>query len=343
MSPRLPALVAAVQANCAISDARFARELSLCNYLLAMREYFRWENDLPLDAAPPRGEVARWIAEREALWDAVEGADWEALPLGAGACDPFAARDANAALEGDRLVYGAAVGRFGKPSFFLGRLERRETRSGVDVVEVGCEYARDIDAAPAAYQDGTVVFRREAFERWLWTRTEAWEASGGAAMGAALAAYGFADERAAALARMAEGERETLVLHELGEHAAGQRLGEPWEAFMAANADRRVELLARAVRDLLADCLVTLPALVERGAAPSLHFWRANFGGLRESLFPRLVAAFSLWGATGRAEAIAEAAAAGRGHWERVAAGLAAAGAPDARRLARDPASIALA
>jgi len=337
------ALLNAVQANCAISDARFARELSLCNYLLAMREYYRWEHDLPLGEPPPRTEVARWIAEREALWDAVEDSAWEGLPLGAGALDPFAANEANAQLAAERLVYGAAIGRFGKPSFFLGRLERRERRGKVDVVEVGCEYARDLDAAPAALQDGTVVFRREAFERWLWTRTEAWEAGGGTAMGAALAAYGWAGGRAEALSRMAEGERETLVLHELGEHAAGERLGEPWEAFMARNDDRRVELLARAVRDLLADCLVTLPALAERGAAPSLHFWRANFGGMREALFPRLGGAFAEWGATGRVEAIARAAAAGRGHWERVAAGLAAAGAAQARRLARETAPITLA
>jgi len=73
-------ILAAVQANCHLSDARHAQELSLCNYLLSMREYYRWEHDLPLDAVPPRAEVARWIAEREELWESLAGADWSPLP-----------------------------------------------------------------------------------------------------------------------------------------------------------------------------------------------------------------------------------------------------------------------
>jgi hypothetical protein len=60
---------------------------------------------------------------------------------------------------------------------------------------------------------------------------------------------------------MLDEQRETLLLHEMGEHAAGLALGDDWERFMGRLQDRRVEILARAVRDLLADCLVTLPAI----------------------------------------------------------------------------------
>lgn len=335
------ALVAAVRSNCLLSDARYAQEQVLCNYLLAMREYYRWERALPMDAEPPRSEVLRWISERESQWEALPAeADWTPIPLERGAADAFDAGAVNAELLSAGLVYGAARGRFGKPHFFLGELARRERRDGVEVLESGREFARDIDAAPASLQGGTIFLRREAFERWLWLRAEAWESQeNAAAMGAALAAYGFGHGRAPALARMAEGERETLILHELGELAAGRLLGPAWERFMDGLADRRAELAARAVRDLLADCLVTLPSLIEREATVSLHFWFASFGGLRRTLFPQLVQARASWteGATPRA--LRAAIGAGRDHWERVARQLAAEGAPLGRRIADgDPA-----
>jgi hypothetical protein len=335
------ALLAAVRSNCLLSDARYAQEQALCNYLLAMREYFRWEHELPLDTEPARSEVLAWIAEREAQWEALEpNAEWRPIPLAQGATDPFEVSRANAELVPAGLVYGAGTGRFGKPHFFLGRLARRELRDGVEILESGREYARDIDAAPAVLQGETIYLRREAFERWLWLRTEVWESRENAsAMGAALAAYGFDADRPAALARMADGERETLILHELGELAAGRALGEAWEHLMEQLSDRRAELAARAVRDLLADCLVTLPTLIEREAVASLHFWFANFTGLRRMLFPRLAEACAPQAGRESHAALGDAAAAGCEHWERVARELAAGGLAVARRIAeRDPA-----
>jgi hypothetical protein len=337
------ALLAAVRSNCLLSDARYAQEQSLCNYLLAMREYYRWEHGLALDAEPPRGEVLRWVAQREADWEAVPAeAQWTMIPL-AGGVDPFRVDLVNAELVPTGLVYGAGIGRFGKPHFFLGELARRERRGDVEILECGRELVRDIDAAPAVLQDATIYLRREAFERWLWLRAEVWESRENAgAMGAALAAHGFAEDRAGALGRMAEGERETLILHELGEHAAGLRLGASWESFMQQLSDARAELAARAVRDLLADCLVTLPSLVERGATASLHFWFANFTGLRRMLFPRLGTARTAWVDSGSTSALEEAIAIGRGHWERVGLSMAAEGPAAAKRIATGDPSVTL-
>ena len=341
--PALAPLLAAVQSNCHLSDARHAQDLSLCNYLLAMREYYRWEHDLPLDALPPRAEVARWIAERESLWESLAASDWSPVPLAGREVDPFEVDTVNAQLVPAGYLYGAGRGRLGKPHFFLARLAGRERRDGVDILEAGCEYVRDIDAAPAVLQGETIVLRREAFERWLWLRAETWDAqSHDGPMAAALDAYGYGRGRARALALMAEGERETLILHEMGEFAAGRLLGEAWEPFMAGIEDRRVEIVARAVRDLLADTLVTLPTLVERDAAPSLHFWFATFSGMRKELFPRLAAAQGEWSAGAGPGALAEAIAAGREHWLRVARELCAGG-DAATRIAHAPGTVALA
>ncbi len=43
-------LARAVQTNCDIADAHHAADMTLCVYLLQMREYFRWERRAALDA-----------------------------------------------------------------------------------------------------------------------------------------------------------------------------------------------------------------------------------------------------------------------------------------------------
>jgi hypothetical protein len=111
---------------------------------------------------------------------------------------------------------------------------------------------------------------------------------------------------------------------------------------MASAGERRLEITARAVRDLLADTLVTLPTLVEREAVPSLHFWFATFSGLRRELFPRLAAARDAWQAGEGLRGIREAVESGREHWLRVAREMAA-DPQAARRFCLETCAIALA
>ena len=82
--------------------------------------------------------------------------------------------------------------------------------------------------------------------------------------------------------------------------------------------DRRTELYVRAVRDLLADCRVTLPTLLARGDAAALHFWFSNFEGLRAELAPQLEHAYEAW-CTGSGDApLRQAVQAGAAHWQAV-------------------------
>lgn len=312
-------LIAAVRTNCHISDARHARDMTMCTYLLEMRELFRWERGLPLGAPVPQRDVGAWIAEREALWAQLEDAPHVPLPLSGRAVDPYDVAAANCALAPHGLVYGAGIGRFGKPQFFVAERAREERREGLAVLVAGREYARDLSAAPAASRGGTVYVRLESLQRWLWERAEAWLGKrGDGALKAALDGYGFAEDREAAIARMADAEAETLILHEVGEAQAGALLGPEWERMLAVLTRRRTELFVRAVRDHLADCLVTLPALLARDAGPSVHFWFANLQGLRLQLYPRVLHAYARWRA-GEAAPLRAAIADGARHWERVA------------------------
>jgi hypothetical protein len=83
---------------------------------------------------------------------------------------------------------------------------------------------------------------------------------------------------------------------------------------VAALRGPRAEALARAVRDNLADCLSTLPALARRAAPGPIDLYAAMFEGLRRELFPRLVAAH----AAADLGALRAAAEAGAAHWARV-------------------------
>jgi hypothetical protein len=309
----------AVQANCDIADARHARGMTMCNYLLAMRELFRWERGIPLASPLPQAELGAWIARREADWNELEDADFRPLPIGDG-CNPFDNAAINAWLGPRGLVYSGGIGRWGKPHFFLGELVRRETRHGLDILVSEREHARDLFAPPAALRGGMVFLRLDALRRWLWEKTEVWgvkQADG--ALKAALDGYGFGEDAEAALDRMAAAESETLILHEVGEGRAEALLGPAWREMLLELTDRRAELLARAVRDNLADCLSTLPTLIEGKADLSLHFYFAGFEGLRRSLFPRLAAAYAAWRSTGDDAGLRLALHDGQAHWEQAA------------------------
>jgi hypothetical protein len=315
-SPDFPRLVESVQRNCHIADARHAREKTMCDYLLEMREFYRWEHEVPLARALPRDELGSWISQREALWDGVQADALEPLRVGERSYDAFEVGAINAALAPLGLVYGGGYGRFGKPHFFLAQLERREARQGLTLFVSGCEYARDLTAPPAALLDGMLFLRRDALRRWLWDKIEVWgvrKADG--ALKAALGCYGYAADAEQALERMSEQEAETLILHELGEAMAEPLFGPAWRDLIASFKGRRAEILARAVRDNLADCLSTLPRLLEGGAAGSIHFFFANFEGMRSRLFPLLAQAYSGWRESGDPAPLRDAAQAGAAHW----------------------------
>jgi hypothetical protein len=317
----LEQLSAAVQRNCHISDARHARDYTLCVYLLKMREYYRWEKGYSLTAPLPQDDLGEWVVERERLWDCLARDDFDCLPVGDGCRDPFDAEAVNQRLVPAGLVYSAGFGRFVKPHFFLGRLLRHETVGGFRVFVSDDEYARDLSAPPAMTQGRNIFVRRDALRRMLWERIEEWRwrPSPESPMARAVAGYDFDVDPERALDAMTDQEVDAAVLHELGEGSVGELLGDGWSEMMMSLARSRAELQARAVRDLLADCLVTLPALLDRQAEPSLHFFFGNFGGMRRELFPALLGAYETWLQTGDASALRDAVSRGHVHWRPTA------------------------
>ena len=73
--------------------------------------------------------------------------------------------------------------------------------------------------------------------------------------------------------------------------------------------------MARAARDILADCLSTLPRLADRADSAALHFYFANFSGMRRHLFPQALAAYHRWVEDGDIQVLQRLVQDGAQHW----------------------------
>lgn len=309
-------LTETVQQNCYITDARHAHDLTMCTYLLEMRQYYRWERGIPFSQAIPKDDLGSWLSERERLWDGLESDAYQPLPVEGALRDPFDAEAVNRELLPHGYVYGGGFGRFRKPHFFLGQLLRSEEREGFTVLVAGREHARDLIAPPAALQGRTVFLRREAVQRVVWDKIEGWQwRKRDNSLGRAIACYPFADDLDAALESMTDNESEAMILHEVGEGLAGEVLGGPWNDMLATLSSPKAEIVARAVRDHLADCLYTLPALLEREAYCSLHFYFGNFDGMRQHIFPDALRSYQRWVETGNLKTLLATVRSGKERW----------------------------
>ncbi len=313
------ALLKAVRHNCHIADAAHAGDYTLCTYLMKMRELYRWEHGLPLDAELDSGEVGEWVRRREQWWESIEGEDFRPLPLNGSSVDPFELRSINDSLVRDGFVYSSGLGRNAAAHFFLAELLDRQEFDGMTVLVSGREWARDLVSPPAMTRDNTIFLRREALQRLLWERVQEWRWNRcDTPLGRALACYDLDDDLRGGLERLTDDQMEAVLRHEIGEVMVGRDIETAWQGLLMAAAGRKAELQLRAVRDNLADAVSTLPWLLEQGRPELLHFHFGTLGPMRRHLSPTLVAAYRQWDADGDAEALARAAKQARNHWRRL-------------------------
>ncbi|MEA3412863.1 MAG: hypothetical protein U9R74_15180 [Pseudomonadota bacterium] len=312
-----------VQHNCDISDARHASDYTLCIYLLKMRELFRWEKGLGFENHFPKEEIGSWLTEREQRWENLENEEFRRIAISGSQLDPFDTNAVNDRLLGEGFVYSGGIGRRGAPHFFLARLERQIDHDDYRILVAGKELARDLTSPPAMTLGKTIYVRQESLTRMIWERFQEWRwHQYENAMQRALSYYDFDNDIPGALGAMMETEIEPVVQHEVGEVQAGALLGDQWKVMVMAASRSRAEIMARAVRDHLADTLTTLPALLDSGAEASLHFYMANLTAMRKDLFPGFGIAYDEWASGGGLDAMREVVEAGRAHWLETALGM---------------------
>ena len=309
-----------VQNNCHITDARHGSDYGLCTYLLRMREYYRWEKGYGFSDPLDKDALSQWLDDREQLWEGLVEDDFQSLAVETERFDPFDADGINRVLMPHGLIYSGGYGSSGKPHFFLAELDHHEKLDGFSVFISGKELARDLVAPPAMSVGKTMFIRRESLRRMLWEKLESWRWSRpDNALGRAFSCYDFEQDTDATLDEMAEHEIELVILHEKGECEAAGILGEGWQEMLVDLAYTPAELIARAVRDHLADCLSTLPALSSLDRPSSFHFYIGNLGGMRNEIFPGLNDAYQKWHEEGDYSPLMHLAETGRRHWEDIA------------------------
>ena len=316
----LERLSTTVQKNCNITDAHYAGDNTMCIYLQKMREYYRWENGLSFTDTLRSQELGQWVEKREQMWHQLEDRSYDCIPLDEECLDPFDTDRVNASLVPEGLVYSAGYGRNLRPMFFLGKLLKEERYQDYRILISEHEYARELDAPPAMTSGDTIFLRRESLQRMLWEQIEEWNWHKHTnAMGRAISFYDFESDIDTALEQMTDDEAESAILHEIGEVIAGHLLGNDWHALISKIARTRAEILARAVRDHLADAVCTLPALLEFEHPASIHFYFANMRETRKTLNPRLLDGYQQWVEKGNLEHIRKLIPQSREHWHRVA------------------------
>lgn len=319
-NPLNPALIEQVQQNCNLSDAQYAGNYSMCTYLLKMREYYRWENKLGFGDNMSQHAIGDWLAKREQHWSEIADEDFRAIKL-SHEYGPFEADKINKSLIPQGYVYSSGIGIFGKPHFFIGRLSEIKKQGDLNIYISTTEFARDLVAPPAMSIDNNIFIRQESMRRFIWEKIEEWRLNKNKTgpMKNVLAEWKNLDNLEPILDLLVETETETMILHELGEIKAGYQLDTNWDLLINDMSGSKVEFFLRAVRDILADCLVTLPSLLEKEKTLSMHFYFANYSGLRKHLFPELRHAYEHWVDTKKASTMSSLIYSGIDRWHKIA------------------------
>jgi len=296
MDLKLNELQRHVQRNCHISDANHAGNYTLCIYLLKMREYYRWEHKLDYDERIENDAIGSWLTKRESLWEDLEEKPFSSLCVGSEEYQPFDIDDINSALLNDGLIYSAGYILRGKPHFFLADIIETNEHENYKIIHCGKEHARELSAPPALSQGKTIYIRSESLRRTVWEKVEEslWNKKQ-TPLVRAIGCYDFKNNLQESLTQLCDSEIKTLVAHEIGEIMAGELLGESWQEMITAADHPPLELMLRSIRDNLADCLMTIPDIIETIEPARLHYYIANIGNMRKALFPALRGAYDCW------------------------------------------------
>lgn len=282
--------------NCHISDAQYAGNYTLCIYLLKMREFYRWEHNIPFGQKLSNDDIGNWLTEREMHWDNLEGETLSNIHVNEQEFSCYDAPAINSFIEQDNLIYSGGYGNYGKPVFFLANLESKTIHEDYHLYICGHEYARELAAPPGMSHNQSIFIRKESLKRFIWEKYEEshWYNKDNP-LARALECYDFDNKPEVSLEQLASLEADTVLYHEIGEIQSSNILGKEWSDMVMQMPRSKSEFMARAVKDHIADAISTLPRLIENNDDSQIHFYFANFKGMRREIFPALVEIYPQW------------------------------------------------
>jgi hypothetical protein len=314
---KVDALARQIINNCDISDAQHAGLYSTCGLALRLRDLYKWEHRLNPWEEKDSSEILDWIGEKEALWEKLANAKYTDLSIQDKHYDPFDTAAINAALKPDGLFYGAGYAFRLKPTFFLAEIENTAQRNGYTVYTLGREMARDLLTLPALSQDQSILLRTDSAGLYLWDQMTYIKKSGRPALQFALEHCGLKNHQPEVLQQhlpqILAVQIDNYLYHEIGELTDATFHPTIWRELIATFPHSPIELLARGLKDLLADTSQngTLPYLIKNRKTAGLGLYAAFLDGMPKALFPELRDAFNHFTKTRNWRIIKEAAAEG--------------------------------
>ena len=297
----ISSLTSQIKQNCNISDAKYWGSYTICGLLLGLRELYKFEHNIRPWEDVKKESILEWISEREKLWAELEDKDFVPIELSGVKYDAFDSESINKQLLSQGLFYTAGYGQRMKPSFFLAELYQKIIVEGYSVYIAGKELTRDIAVYPAMLQGRTIIIRKDVITSSIWDKFNELKANKSkSALKYAFNFYGLSaeeeltEELISKIIKIAESEIEAYIYHEAGEITEGKKLGEQWKNFIFSISNSRAELLARGIKDLLADTSEKgmLRYLIDMRKKGSLAFYVSSLRGYRKSVFGEISAAF---------------------------------------------------
>ncbi len=284
--------------NCSITDARHASVFSVCGLALRLRGLYKWQMGLEPWMEEDPAKLLAWIDAMEKTWEALQEKDFNRIRIDGRTFDPFDVSGINESLASLGMVYGAGYAQGLVPTFFLGRLEETRTLHGCAVFILGRESARDLMSIPALSQENRIYIRTEVMKAFLWDQILFVSRSGKKALNLALKRFQVQEADPLSLKRrlpdIVQSEIETSLFHELGEILDPTLDRTAFRELLAAFSHTPVELLARALKDLLADTspFGRIAFIARKRRWASLALYVAFLDGFRKKLFPEMREAF---------------------------------------------------
>jgi hypothetical protein len=294
----LEQFIRTIQSNCDISDASGSGIFSICGMALRLRDLNKWEKGFKPWEENNSTELVDWIDHKEQLWENIEGQAFAPLPLFEREYDPFDTGAINEILSPLNLFYGAGYAHSLKPTFFLAGIKETRCLYGIPIVILEKELLRDLLTIPALNQDGFILIRRDAACLFLWDQMVYLKKSGQRFLHFALKQCGLPDtgpeSRKTHFESILSVQEQTYIHHEIGEMKDTVFDHQIFREIISEFPHTPVELLARTVKDLLADTMAhgTLEHIISTKNAAGLGFYAAFQDGLFLPLFPQLRNAF---------------------------------------------------
>jgi hypothetical protein len=298
--------VKTITRNCDISDARDNVIYSICTRGLKLRNLYKLEHGIEPWVEPDSPGLLDWIAAKEEYWESIYSEPFLPIPINGENIDPFLLSPINSFLSDKNLVYGAGYGRSMKAVFFMAEILEERLVEGCPTLILGKEKARELSSPFAMLQDGIIYIRKEPLRFFFWDQIQEINPSCRIAMQQALASYGFIRDGGSLdreklivhFDEIIEGELDIFIYHEVGERQDNMIDSHVLRNIIAAFPASALELLARAVKDILAD---THPRglfshIRAREKKSSLGFYISFLDGMRKLLCPELTdAARQFW------------------------------------------------